>query len=169
MDEVVKYLPASMIAIFAPALALIALLWKGDDALSNEARVSFGEKLSSGSITSIKYTAIPALGCLLDLVYGERHFTLRCVKRVFVISILSAFVVFTLLTCLQGGYSLRAAIGNLIKHPNTIIALLVLSAFINFVSDYLSILKSRGIVYHISISPYKYITFIHSVYISEYS
>jgi hypothetical protein len=107
MGDLAGYLPQWIVAAAAPAAAVIAFFWKGDDALSPEFRQWLGEKLcaarpASGFSQQAELTssgvdrrrsALDALLAVFDLVFGFGGTWLPSFFRVGVISTIAAFVV----------------------------------------------------------------------------
>jgi hypothetical protein len=94
MDELLKYLPPWIVAAAMPSVAIAGVLWKGDDALSAEAKEWLSNRITGADLRKIRMSATGLAGHVIDHVYGDRHFSLRCLATVTVLSFISSFVVF---------------------------------------------------------------------------
>ena len=73
---------------------------------------------------------------MFDALFGENHFTWRCVRR----SIIASFAAITLLWFLFGGYEALEVRTN---DAMPFLQVLVLGIAINLVADYVSLLETR--------------------------
>lgn len=150
----------------APALLLVtlAVFWKGDDGLSPEARLDLSKWVRRLDVPSEKSAVGVATNNVFCRIYGDRHFSRRCITY----SILTSVVVFLVLYFLNrvvteyrlaqlspfaernpGGEVILEA-GDLVRSQIGVVVdtifepgYLVLILSVNLVADYVALLITR--------------------------
>lgn len=134
-------------AYFAWALAFSGLLYSN--------MIFFGSHLSGDSKEHIAFWMAGLYEkdwakhyyTIFKMVFGDKHFSLRCLLSSGIASILIVYMVYFLLNDILG------VLGSRTAEPIDLFDTIVLGAILNIVPDYLSLLKSRLIIIRLGRTP----------------
>jgi hypothetical protein len=90
VDKILQFLPNWLV----PASAIGVLCWHTDALISDAARRAISSKLRSADLSVLIVVFRSTIKTLINFVYGEKHLSIKCAWRVFLISQLSAIIIF---------------------------------------------------------------------------
>jgi hypothetical protein len=152
MEELSHHLPDWLAAIVVPALTIGAVCWKGDELISDEARRAIAGSLKNPVLERLPERASILISEIIDYVYGRNHFSFKCMRRVFIISQLTSLLVFLYIFHRYIRLTYTELLLLAVAFPSISVLYLILTMFVNFVSDYISIFKTRYLVFRVSSS-----------------
>ena len=152
MDDIAHLLPEWLSTIAVPALAVGGVCWKGDELISEEARKAIGSSLKHPDLSHLSERTALIISDIVNYIYGDRHFSRFCVWRVFIISQLSALLVFLYISHHYMRLDYSKLVLTAVAVPWISLLYIILTTSINVVSDYLSILKTRYFIYRLSLT-----------------
>ena len=137
----------SIIIITASAIFgwFVATGWKADDAFSEEARTALSRRLAHLRVDQFQENR-PTICFVFDCIFGERHFSVKCVARSFVASVLCATLGCVLmLAMIETGAVFRLLV-DLVRFVSTSEALLI-TCTVYVIFFYIALLKIRHVLY----------------------
>lgn len=141
--------------------------WKAESVSSNALKMKIGEWLSGMHVRDIATDLPNTFIESFDTLFGRQHLSGKCYSRSCLISILSAFVFFSLALCLNPIIKTSAEVdgyfmtwGMTYRWPSTAfdyaiitIQFLFLLVVVNLQADYLSLLETRLLIAKLSENP----------------
>jgi hypothetical protein len=130
----------------SPALAVAGVLWKGDSLISKDARSILGKALVQFDAGFVLRRVQDMVPLLIAAIYGEFHFSAKCVARVLLISEVVCIILFFITEYIIHGASVLQTIALLTYSPLILAFYLASITLIGFTSDYFSVLKTRYLI-----------------------
>jgi len=136
-------------------LGILAMFWKGDEAISDEFREAISKWLKKTITIRTRELWPSIVHAQFERIYGKKHFTFQCFIGSVKISLI-AFAVISLSVYITYSYITI----------NYLLASFVLSIYYNIFIDYFSLIKTRyllNFIIHSKKSMYKIVTLIFDV------
>ena len=139
MDKILQFLPNWLV----PASAIGVLCWHADALISDAARRAISSKLRSADLSVLIVVFRSTIKTLINFVYGEKHFSIKCAWRVFFISQLSAIIIFLYVRRNLFDETYSGIIDTITNYPLYALYQAINLMFVTFFTDYFSVFKTR--------------------------